>query len=301
MVTSQEPALSVSPTSPRVEAATGRRFDLPGLIAFYLVAFILSWAWVIPMAMAGETITQGDGWPTHFPALTGPLIAAFVVTAWRVGRPGIADLTRKMVAWRAGWRPWLAALSPALFLAGGLLAMVVAGEDLPAWNDFGLFSGLPAIGVLGVFLLITVVNGYGEETGWRGYALPHLQRRFHPLGATLILAALWALWHIPYFFVLASYQGLGPAQIVPFILGIGLGAVVLTWIYNRSGGSILLPVVWHGIYNLVGGTAAATGVIGAVVTTLVMVHGGVLIYLELRARRRGEASILAPAGSHSPG
>lgn len=281
------------PTSSEIPARN--RFDLAGLVAFYLLAFLLSWSWVIPLAVGGETITQGDGWPTHFPALAGPLIAAVAVTAWRAGRAGITDLLRRMVAWRAGWRVWLAAASPALFLLVGLMVLIVSGEPLPAPADFGLFSGLPAIGVVGVFLLITVVNGFGEETGWRGFALPHLQRRFHPLVATMVLAALWALWHTPYFFVLASYQDLGPVQVVPFVLGIGLGAVVLTWIYNRSNGSILLPVVWHGVYNLVGGTAAAGGVLGATVTSLVMVHGAVLIYLELRARRRGLPSVLAGA------
>jgi membrane protease YdiL (CAAX protease family) len=259
-----------------------------------VVAFLLSWSWTIPLALAGETITQGDGWPTHFPALLGPFLAALAVTAWRIGKSGVNDLTRRMVSWRAGWRPWLGALSPVLFLGLGLLTVVIAGDELPPWGEFGIFSGLPAIGVLGVFLLITLVNGYGEETGWRGYALPHLQSRFTPLVATLILAGLWATWHIPYFFVLASYQSLGLAQLVPFVLGLGLGAVVLTWIYNRSGGSILLPVVWHGIYNLVGGTAAATGIIGAVVTTMVMIHGGILVYLELKARREGRPSILGP-------
>jgi len=145
-----------------------------------------------------------------------------------------------------------------------------------------------------VLLLITV-GALGEETGWRGYALPQLQRRFSPLTSSLIIAVLWFGWHLPQFFVIASYRDYDPVQYVGMFVGLTIGAVVLTWLYNRSGGSILLVAVWHGLYNFVSGTQAATGMLAAVVTTLIMIQGVVLIVLELRARRRGRPSVLGPA------
>jgi membrane protease YdiL (CAAX protease family) len=268
-------------------------FDPIGVVVFYLVTLLLSWGWTIPMVLAGWTIEKGDAWPTHFPALAGPLIAAVAVTAWRTKSASTKALFGRMVAWRAPGRVWLGAISPAIFLALALLVMLVGGQDLPRFADFGLFSGLPA-GVLGVVLLVTLVNGFGEETGWRGFALPELQRRFSPATATLLVAGMWALWHVPYFFVLAAYEDLGGGELVGFALGIVAGAFVLTWLYNRSGGSVLLPVIWHGIYNVVGATAAATGIIAAAVTTLVMVHGFLLIGLEVRARRGGRPTVIGP-------
>jgi len=270
------------------------RLDTRALVAFFGLAYLLSWAWAVPSALRGEVIHRGDGWPTHLPSLFGPLVAAFLVTAWTVGRAGVADLWRRMVRWRVPARWWLSAVSPLAFLAVALVAERLAGDPWPRAAAFGRFTGMPAVGVIGVFLLVTLA-AFGEETGWRGYALPQLQRRFSPLTATLILAPLWALWHAPQFFVVATYRNFGVGDCVGFLIGLTCGAVVLTWLYNRSGGSILIVAVWHGIYNLVGGgTDAAVGTISAVVSTLVMVQGVTLAGLELRARRRGRPSIIGP-------
>lgn len=267
------------------------------LIAFFVLAYALSWTWAIPFAVTEQVVKRGDAWPTHYPALLGPAIAAFALTAWTAGRAGTRDLLSRMLRWRVGLRWWLVAVSPIAFLAVTLLVMAAAGEDLPAVADFGLFTGTPAIGLVGVFLLITFVGSLGEETGWRGYALPHLQQRFSPLTATLILAPLWFLWHVPQFFVIATYRDFGPTDYVGMALGLTAGAVVLTWLYNRSGGSVLLVIVWHGVYNFVGATegAVAVGAIAATISTLVMVQGIALVLLELRARRHGRPSVLGPA------
>lgn len=273
------------------------RTDAVSLIAFFVLAYALSWAWAMPLAVADQVVRRGDAWPTHYPSLLGPAIAAFAVTAWAAGRAGLRDLLSRMLRWRVGLRWWLVAFSPIAFLALTLLVMAAAGKDLPAVADFGLFSGTPAIGLVGVFLLITFVGSLGEETGWRGYALPHLQRRFNPLTATLILAPLWFLWHLPQFFVIATYRDFGATDYVGMFLGLTAGAVVLTWLYNRSGGSVLLVTVWHGVYNFVGATegAVAVGAIAATISTLVMVQGITLVLLELRARRHGRPSVLGPA------
>jgi CAAX protease family protein len=276
------------------ETRGGSRLDVRALVAFFALAYALSWSWAIPLAAAHLVVRRGEGWPTHFPSLLGPAIAAVVITAWTMGRPGVRDLLARMARWRVPLRWWLAALSPAAFLGLALTAMAAAGKPLPSVADFGRFSGTPAIGLVGVLLLITFVGALGEETGWRGYALPQLQRRFSPLTSSLIIAVLWFGWHLPQFFVIATYRDFGPVQYVGMFLGLTCGAVVLTWLYNRSGSSILLVIVWHGLYNFVSGTQAATGLLAAVVSTLVMIQGVVLIVLELRARRR-RSSVLAPA------
>jgi len=273
------------------------RSNVRALVAFFVLAYSLSWAWVIPWAATGHTVYQGQGWPTHLPSLLGPMLAAFIVTWWTAGRTGLRDLVARMGRWRIGWRWWLVALSPIAFFAVGLAVAAVTKTGLPTALDFARFSGLPSgIGVVLVALTVIAVNGYGEETGWRGYAQPQLQTRFTPLTATLILAGIWAGWHIPQFFFLHSYESFSVPMLPIFVVGLACGAVVLTWLYNWSGGSILAVVIWHGLYNVSGATKAATegsGTISAVVWTLVVFQGLALVALELRALRRG-TSILRP-------
>jgi CAAX protease family protein len=128
-----------------------------------------------PTGRADLVVRRGVGWPTHLPALLGPAIAAVVVTAWTMGRPGVRDLLARLARWRVPLRWWLVAVSPVAFLGLALAAMAAAGQALPRVADFGRFSGIPAMGLAGVLLLI-FVGALGEETGGRGYALPQLQR-----------------------------------------------------------------------------------------------------------------------------
>lgn len=76
--------------------------------------------------------------------------------------------------------------------------------------------------MVGVLLIIFAVV-LGEETGWRGYALPQLQRRFSPLASSLILALVWFGWHLPQFWVIATYRDFAPAGYVGMFLGLRRG------------------------------------------------------------------------------
>jgi uncharacterized protein len=184
----------------------GSRLDVRALALFFTLAYALSWSWAIPLAAAQQIVRRGEGWPTHCPALLWPAIAAVVVTAWTIGRPGVRDLLARMVRWRAPVRWWLWAVSPALFLGLALVAMVAAGKALPSVAQFGQYSGTPAVGLVAVLLLI-FVGAVGEETGWRGYALPRLQRRFSPLTSSLILAVL--SWSRPWYLSVLNWGPVG--------------------------------------------------------------------------------------------
>src|SRR3954452_24002935 len=179
-------------------AAADARVDSQ-IVWFVVLAFGSSWAWLVPVALTAAPVSAGVGWPTHVPALFGPMLAAFVVTATREGRVAVVDLLGRMGRFRVPMRWWLFALSPLLVLLFVLVVDLVAGRPLPDSRDFATFSGLPASsgpwGVGTVLLLLAL----GEETGWRGYLLPRLQQQVSPLMATVVVAAVWALWHAPMF------------------------------------------------------------------------------------------------------
>jgi len=275
-----------------VDPGTTRVSGLWPLAFFVVLAYAVSWGWVFPLAAAGDIVEKGDGWPTHLPALVGPALAALVVTAAYRGRLGVRELLARTVRLRMPMRWWAATLSPLAFLGVALAVASLAGRA-PSASDFGLASGLPAIGVAAV-ALISIVLALGEETGWRGFALPLLQRRFSPLAAALLVTPIWAVWHLPFFFTVATYRGFPPAGYVGFVFGIACGSIVLAWLYNGTGGSILACAIWHGVYNLASGTAAGTGIVAGVTSSFVYVQAMLLVALELRARKRGTASILGP-------
>jgi uncharacterized protein len=90
------------------------------LIGFYALTLAISWGWTLPFVLAGSGVDRGSGWPTHMPALLGPMIAAVVVTAWTQGVSGVRDLGGRMVRWRVGLRWWFRGLaSPLAYFAAG--------------------------------------------------------------------------------------------------------------------------------------------------------------------------------------
>ena len=253
------------------------------LVSFFVLAYGLSWAYWIPLALAGVRTAPGSI-TTHEPGLLGPALAAFIVTGFTQGRAGVVALAgRLLFISRPTWRFVAYSLSPLAFLGLAIAVGAVTHAPLPPWSDFAVYSGLPPLGFAAVLLLVLLFNGFGEETGWRGFALEPLQRRFGPVVGTLLLAALWAGWHTPTFFIVETYRSMTVPMIIGgFGLGISAGAIVLSRIAQRTDGSILGVAIWHTLYNMTSATAASRGVIAAVTTTCVMVWATALLIGEAR-------------------
>jgi membrane protease YdiL (CAAX protease family) len=139
------------------------------------------------------------------------------------------------------------------------------------FSTLGQLNFLPDLGLAALpFWIVTF--GIGEETGWRGYALPRLQRRRSALSATIILWFLWTLWHLPLFFY--TYDS---AVLPGFLPGLFAGAIIFTWLYNSTG-SILIAAVWHGLFNYTTAcTACGAGIGAATISTMVMIGAVILI------------------------
>lgn len=160
------------------------------LVLFFVLSFILTWGyfWLIFA-------------PLHLPeSLKGlggfaPAISAFLVLVITSGKPGILRLLRSIVHWRVGISWYLLALLGIPFL-NFLAFLVIPGalSDLVAPN-----SRLLQVYLSEMAISLTIgIAPLWEEIGWRGFALPNIQRLYGPVVGTLVLGALWGLWHLPF-------------------------------------------------------------------------------------------------------
>ena len=214
------------------------------VLAVVLLTHALTWAVLVPLAL------ESHGWlPVSVPALAalgvawGPAIAALVVVAALGGRGGVRAYVKRLVLWRVhpGWYG-LVLVGPAAYLLAG-----VGLAHLLGWSTSPLpAAAFPptqvALGFLLTLLVAMVINT--EEFAWRGVALPLLQRRHSALLASLLLGAVHTLWHLPYFFTLGRpfYEQVGFPAFAAWTLAL---TILLTWLYNSTRGSLLLPVLFH--------------------------------------------------------
>jgi membrane protease YdiL (CAAX protease family) len=247
------------------------------LAVFFVLAYLLSWSWWIPIFVSGGVVRAGIGWPTHLPGLLGPLIAAVVTTGVANGRPGLRRLARSIFRWRAGWW-WLAI--PITLVAGGI--GVFASGATVSVTDLTNYSGVSSeLGAVLTIVLVFAVNGIGEEAGWRGFAAHRLLAHRSIVTTSLLVGIAWAGWHLPLFFIVDAFRGFSPPGIVGWVLGLTCGSLVLTWLFRRSGGSVLLVAAWHTAYNF----TSLTPVSAAVTSMLVLAAALVVVGLGVREHR----------------
>lgn len=220
--------------------------DLPAgaLAPFLLVAFGLAWGvlalYIFATDWASATFGPITGThPLFVLAVYAPAIAAIGLVARHGGAHGLRRFLGRLLLWRTTW-PWV------LFLLLGIPVVFLAGALWKGNLDTAPFLVEPAPALLAA-LAFMLVLGPIEEIGWRGFALPLLQRRMAPFWAGLSLGLIWALWHLQAFFLSGTPQG--QWGFAPFFIGSVAASVILTPLFNQSRGSILLAMLFH--YQLI--------------------------------------------------
>ena len=228
------------------------------LTTFFALAYLVGWGpW--PFAAAGLLPAQVSFFPF------GPLVAAVVVIGLADGRPGYRRLGSRLLRWRVGWVWYVVALGlpVALVLVTGFVTSWL-GAPAPdfstiAWSDVLLLLA---------FRLVDITDGAaGEEPGWRGFALPHLQARFSPLATAGLLGVLIAGWHVP-LVVLGSLAPVGLPSTVAITF-------LYVWLVNRTDGSLLMPLLFHASQGAL--TFGMLGFTGADAPRVPVVYFGVLV------------------------
>jgi membrane protease YdiL (CAAX protease family) len=217
------------------------------LVFFFVLSFVFTWGyfWLIwtPLRMPESLIALGG---------FGPALSAFFVLAISSGKPGVLGLLRSIVNWRVGTRWYLVALIGlpvlnllAFLVVPGTLADIVA----PSWR-------LPRIYLSEMVYSLTIgIAPLWEEIGWRGFAQTRIQRLHGPVLGTLILGALWGVWHLPFFFGPLARTGpdatflSASIALVEFSIGLTGLSIVMTWVLNNCRGSTLLAILLHAAFD----------------------------------------------------
>ncbi len=250
----------------------------------FFVAYALIWLFWVPAALATHDRLDlpVPGFLLMVLGGLGPMLAAILVSGYESGGAGVRALFGQLLRWRVPLKWYLIALLGIAALELSVIPVRLASG--------GAVDGGALLGALGVapfhFLFVALIGGgLDEEMGWRGYALPRLQGRLGPLTANLVLGVLWAFWHLPLWFVPGSFQADMPFAM--YVVSTTALSFLIGWIYNGTGGSLLLAILAHTASDVAdnlrvaalgpstfGGELLLTGVVvAAAVTVLVLTRG----------------------------
>ena len=280
------------------------------LLSYLLLAFLITWLFWVPLAVLyhGDSELQTRGRSPLVIVLqtlgeTGPLIAAVVVIGLTRGKTGIRRLLGDLKRWRAG---------PGWYAAACLLLPALTVLGLPVRAALGIHPAVPEgsvlartivdigwVGIAVTFPLWLFVACFGspllEEPGWRGFALPQMQKRMPATWAALLVAAIWGLWHLPLY--LAFHENLAISLSLIIMHGFFLG-----WLYINTR-SLLIAVLGHASLNVANNSLSLPdqGVVQIVLTLLLCVV--ILAFFRVNdlrprldfTRRKEEARLQGPA------
>ncbi len=230
-------------------------FEKYATIIFVFLAFSITWVILFSLVAKFSALSYEIQEIWHSLGAIGPAIAGISIIAHLRGRAGLRLVKERMLKF-SGFRVLLFSFAPLI-----ILGITLTVESLVGTFNLQQFiqeNNLSNMGSIIIFLLPSISYGFFEEFGWRGFLLPKLQSRYNALKSTLILTPIWFVWHTPAFFYRYDWS------FVPFMLPLMLtGSIVFTYLFNESGGSLLMVILLHITYDIVAANpwGAATYVI----------------------------------------
>jgi membrane protease YdiL (CAAX protease family) len=237
--------------TPRVAAAVAgvpgltrepwlRRHPLTG---FFALTFAWSWTcWLLSPALKAQSSLLAT--LLMFLGSFGPSLAAVAVVAYGGGRAGLRVWFGRCLQWRvgAGWMALAFFLPLALMSLAAAMHIALGGAIAPSPA-----AGHVLMAAVNFFLIFLVGGPMGEEFGWRGYALGQLQDRHGWRMASLVLGAVWGVWHLPLFFIDGTSQAHIPLAL--FLLSVVAMSVLFAWFARHTAGSVVPALVLHTAIN----------------------------------------------------
>jgi membrane protease YdiL (CAAX protease family) len=262
------------------------------LFFFFFLSFAFSWIISIPPVLSAWGALPGDyTLGLYIKQWAGPALSAILMTRITEGQPGLLSLRSRIRQWRASWS-WY------LFTLLGIPALVLLGVIIlpDALANFQGFTPRILVNYPVYFVGIFFATGLPEEIGWRGFALPRMQRQYGPLWGSVLLGVLWAFWHLCSFLLPAhgggpdvSFAVMFTNFAIFFVMVVAL-TIIFTWVFNYTRGSIFIAslvhtaidapqLVWVPLFLAVGQTNSAEGEAG--LNLALLITFGVLALLVL--------------------
>jgi membrane protease YdiL (CAAX protease family) len=212
------------------------------LISFFVLTYAVTWLVWAPLVIFGDRIPGPLAFVLLVLGSNVPSVLGVLFVALLRGRSGVRTLFGRLVRARIGLRWYLAVVALAVPALCAVWVSTLLGGPIPV-----VVTTIPAVVVLFLFSIFPG-SSIGEELGWRGFALPRLQARHSALAASLIVGAAWGIYHLPLFLLGSPTRPL--ALFLPFAIGCVIMSIFYTWMYNGTGGSLLIVVLLHATTNL---------------------------------------------------
>jgi membrane protease YdiL (CAAX protease family) len=261
------------PPSKSNDKAVGIR----GIVAFLALTFAWSWGIWGPKVLLEQGLVEGGPVLPNLGAF-GPTVAAFILVAYANGVGGVRRLAGRAIQLDYPKRWILVALLLPPTIVGGALAVAMATGTTPTFP----WAGQPIILVIAFVWIFLLGGPIQEEFGWRGYLLDPLQERLTPLGGALAVGFVWAVWHLPLFYI-PSETIYYANPFLGFAVSITLLSVLMTWVYNSTNRSLLPALLMHtswnwaqGMFPVLDSDPASLAMVGLLVaaTIVVVVYSG---------------------------
>jgi membrane protease YdiL (CAAX protease family) len=219
------------------------------ILLFFLLTLAISWAIWIPAAIAklhGETTILAPEGLIGGLARWTPGLVALLLAFLLSGKTGIGKVFQAIRVWRVGlfWYIFALFFQIVIFYAGKTLDTLL-GNTYEVVSPLISVYGAQAALMAPIVIIFAFPGAFTEELGWRGYVLPKLQNKLNALLSSVIVAVFWGAWHIPlliYFGEIKANDFLGYLLTIVNIIPV---AIIYTWIYNNTKGSLLLVTLFH--------------------------------------------------------
>src|SRR5215218_7650610 len=202
------------------------------IITFFVLTYVITWAIESPLVFLTDSVTATQNLVLVMLASNVPSVVAIVLTAIVLGRGALRKLLGRLLIWRVNPFWYLVVFLGPVALTGGvvLLNALMGGPALSL--------GMTLVGAA-IFFAFSVVPGsaLGEEIGWRGYVLPRMQSRMSALSASLLIAPIWGLWHLPLW--LTGEPGRTPTLYTGFLVSAFALSIISTWVTTAQGVAFL--------------------------------------------------------------